>query len=167
MLPEHVRGQVLELYREVDEAVAAAGPVCVASGRCCRFKEYGHVLFLSNLEADVLLAEAPPSEPPATPDFCPFQKENLCTARRPRPLGCRIYYCDPSYQETSQRRVRTSFAASSTWLGTRSGMALRSASYLPGGKRRGPDLIPEIDLATSACAQAAGLGQFLQSGQVE
>ena len=103
MLPEHVRGQVLELYREVDEAVAAAGPVCVASGRCCRFKEYGHVLFLSNLEADVLLAEAPPSEPPATPDFCPFQKENLCTARRPRPLGCRIYYCDPSYQETSQR----------------------------------------------------------------
>jgi superfamily I DNA/RNA helicase len=29
-----------------------AGPVCVASGRCCRFKEYGHTLFLSNLEAE-------------------------------------------------------------------------------------------------------------------
>ncbi len=46
---------MLKLYAEVDREVAAAGPVCVASGKCCRFKEYGHVLFLSNLEADVLL----------------------------------------------------------------------------------------------------------------
>src|SRR5215210_3121849 len=99
---EGLRRQVLEVYQEVDRAVAAAGPVCVASGRCCRFKEYGHTLFLSNLEADVLLAAAPPYEAPVTADFCPFQKNNLCTAREPRPLGCRIYYCDPNYQETSQ-----------------------------------------------------------------
>lgn len=94
--------RVLELYREVDAEVKAAGPVCVASGRCCRFKEHGHTLFISNLEADVLLASAPPYEAPVTADFCPFQKENLCTAREPRPLGCRIYYCDPNYQETSK-----------------------------------------------------------------
>jgi hypothetical protein len=102
-MSESLRRQVLELYREVDRAVAAAGPVCVASGLCCRFKEYGHVLFLSNLEAEVLLAEAPPYELPVSPDFCPFQKDNLCTAREPRPLGCRIYYCDPNYQETGKR----------------------------------------------------------------
>jgi hypothetical protein len=95
--------QVHELYKEVDQAVAAAGPVCVASGRCCRFKEYGHVLFLSNLEAEVLLANAPPYEQPVSPDFCPFQKDNLCTAREPRPLGCRVYYCDPTYQETGNQ----------------------------------------------------------------
>jgi Fe-S-cluster containining protein len=93
--------QVLELYQQVDRDVAAAGPVCVASGRCCRFKEYGHVLFLSNLEAETLLAGAPSFERPVSPDFCPFQKGNLCTAREPRPLGCRIYYCDPHYQETA------------------------------------------------------------------
>jgi hypothetical protein len=98
-----IHEQVLALYNEVDRQVAAAGPVCVASGRCCRFKEYGHTLFLSNLEADVLLAAAPPYEQPVSPDFCPFQKDNLCTAREPRPLGCRIYYCDPAYQETSHR----------------------------------------------------------------
>ncbi|MGL4550328.1 MAG: hypothetical protein ACRC33_04010 [Gemmataceae bacterium] len=96
-----VRQAVLELYREVDAAVAAAGPVCVASGKCCRFKEYGHTLFLSQLEADVLLADAPPYDPAAvTADFCPFQKGTLCTAREPRPLGCRVYYCDPAYQQT-------------------------------------------------------------------
>jgi hypothetical protein len=100
---EQIRRQVLELYREVDAAVAAAGPVCVASGRCCRFKDYGHTLFLSNLEADVLLAGAPPYEQPVSGDFCPFQKDKLCTAREPRPLGCRVYFCDPAYQEAGQQ----------------------------------------------------------------
>jgi hypothetical protein len=95
---EKVRRQVLALYEEVDREVAAAGPVCVASGRCCRFKEYGHVLFVSNLEASVLLADAPAYATPVTAEFCPFQRENLCTARGPRPLGCRVYYCDPTYQ---------------------------------------------------------------------
>jgi hypothetical protein len=100
---EQLRRRVLELYEEVDRAVAAAGPVCVASGRCCRFKEFGHVLFVSNLEAQVLLARAPAYASPVSTDFCPFQKDNLCTAREPRPLACRVYYCDPSYQETGNR----------------------------------------------------------------
>jgi hypothetical protein len=107
-----LRRKVLELYREVDAEVAATGPRCIASGRCCRFKEHGHVLFLSNLEAEVLLASAPPYDrETVTPDFCPFQKDHLCTAREPRPLGCRIYYCDPNYQETAsgitERSLRT------------------------------------------------------------
>jgi hypothetical protein len=102
-MSEALRRHVLELYRDVDADVRAAGPVCVASGRCCRFKEYGHTLFVSNLEADVLLADAPSYEQPVSADFCPFQKENLCTAREPRPLGCRVYYCDPAYQETGNQ----------------------------------------------------------------
>lgn len=102
-MSDELRRQVLELYGEVDAAVAAAGPVCVTSGRCCRFKEYGHTLFVSSLEADVLLASAPPYDRPVSSDFCPFQKGNLCTAREPRPLGCRVYYCDPAYQETGSR----------------------------------------------------------------
>ncbi len=106
-MSEQLRRQVLELYQEVDREVAAAGPVCVASGRCCRFKEYGHVLYLTNLEAEVLLHDAPAYDRPVTADFCPFQKGNLCTAREPRPLACRVYYCDPSYQETGNRITET------------------------------------------------------------
>ena len=98
-----LRAGVLEIYRDVDREVAAAGPVCLASGRCCRFKEYGHTLFLSELEAEVLLESAPPYEAPVSADFCPFQKDNLCTARQERPLGCRIYFCDPTYQETAAK----------------------------------------------------------------
>ncbi len=95
--------EILEIYRQADAAVAAAGPVCRASGRCCRFTEYGHRMYLSNLEAAVLLAGAPPYQKPVSADFCPFQKDNLCTAREPRPLGCRIFFCDPSYQETGNQ----------------------------------------------------------------
>lgn len=103
MISDALRHEVLSVYEEVDRAVAAAGPVCVASGRCCRFKEYGHTLFVSNLEADVLLAAAPPYEQPVSPDFCPFQKDRLCTARDPRPLGCRIFHCDPAFEQRGNR----------------------------------------------------------------
>jgi Fe-S-cluster containining protein len=94
-----LRERVLAIYAEADATVAAAGPKCDASGRCCRFKEYGHTLFISNLEADVLIESSPPYSKPVSGDFCPFQEGNLCTARDPRPLGCRVYFCDPGYQE--------------------------------------------------------------------
>jgi hypothetical protein len=98
------------IYAAADAAVAAAGPRCDSSGRCCRFKEYGHTLFVSQIEADYLLAHAPPFSGPVSEATCPFQVENLCTAREPRPLGCRVYFCDPDYQETgvqiSERFVR-------------------------------------------------------------
>lgn len=106
MTPD-LRSRVLALYAEADAAVAAAGPRCDASGRCCRFTEYGHTLFVSHLEADVLLAAAPPYSKPVSADFCPFQVDNLCTAREPRPLGCRVYFCDPAYQETGNAIAET------------------------------------------------------------
>jgi hypothetical protein len=97
MSPE-VRRKVLEVYAEADAAVAAAGPRCDASGRCCRFTEYGHTLFISHFEAEILLDDAPPFAQPVSRDGCPFQIGGLCTARETRPLGCRIYFCDPAYE---------------------------------------------------------------------
>jgi hypothetical protein len=136
---DQLRRKVLDLYQEVDAAVAAAGPICVASGRCCRFKEYGHVLYLSNLEADVLLAGAPPYETPVTAEFCPFQKENLCTAREPRPLGCRVFFCDPAYQETGNQITET-YLARLKALATEHGVPWRYAplhEFLNNGPVRG------------------------------
>lgn len=98
-----LRRQVLAVYAEVDAAVAAAGPRCDASGRCCRFAEYGHTLFLSQFEADILLETAPAYVKPVSRDGCPFQVNNLCTARQERPLGCRIYFCDPKYEGVGER----------------------------------------------------------------
>src|SRR4030095_9485295 len=94
-----------------DAAVAAAGPRCDASGRCCRFTEYGHTLFISAFEAELLLTGAPLYEGPLSRDGCPYQVNGLCTAREHRPLGCRIYFCDPSFQDRMMEITEASLAA--------------------------------------------------------
>ncbi len=91
------------LYDRLDQEVARLGPVCQLSGRCCRFAEYGHTLFVSTVEIRYLVAGAPP---PARPldrgETCPWQDQRgHCTARDARPLGCRIFYCDPNYQDAA------------------------------------------------------------------
>ena len=96
---EVVRQEVLRVYTSADAAVRAAGPRCDASGRCCRFTEYGHTLFISAFEAEILLEHAPAYAQPASRDGCPFQVNGLCTARDARPLGCRIYFCEARYQD--------------------------------------------------------------------
>jgi hypothetical protein len=96
-MTDDVRRDVLAVFAAAAAAVRAAGPRCDASGRCCRFTEYGHTLFISAFEAEILLEGAPPYKGPVSRDTCPFQVNGLCTARDVRPLGCRIYFCDPAY----------------------------------------------------------------------
>ncbi len=91
------------LYDQLDAEVARLGPVCQLSGRCCRFREYGHTLFVSSIEIEFLLSGAPEAPRPLDRgETCPWQdSEGRCTAREARPLGCRVYYCDPSYQSAA------------------------------------------------------------------
>ncbi len=99
--PDLVRQPLRVLYGDLDAAVARFGPSCELSGRCCRFAEYEHTLFLSAPEMAILLADAPPpSRPLDDGATCPWQDlKGRCSAREARPLGCRVYYCDPSYQD--------------------------------------------------------------------
>ena len=97
---DRYRERLLSLYADLDETVASLSPVCLLSGRCCRFNEYGHALFLSAPEAALLFADAPaPSRPLDDGATCPWQDEaGRCSARDCRPIGCRVYFCDPSYE---------------------------------------------------------------------
>src|SRR5258706_4389081 len=45
-----VREAVSNLYSEVQREIDARRPLCVISGRCCRFEEYGHRLFVTTME---------------------------------------------------------------------------------------------------------------------
>lgn len=105
-----VSAQLPQLYVELDKEVAAAAPICELSGRCCRFRDYGHTLFLSRPEAELLLQQRFPEGAVIDDAGCPYQTGNLCTARENRPLGCRVYYCDPRYagvgEELSERYIR-------------------------------------------------------------
>jgi hypothetical protein len=96
--------ELVDLYSELDREVARLGPICELSGRCCRFQEYGHTLFVSAPEVWFLLGRAPrPQRPLDRGESCPWQDEKgRCTARNGRPLGCRVYFCDPTYQHVGQ-----------------------------------------------------------------
>lgn len=109
---ERLRARLRVLYTELDADVASHAPVCLLSGRCCRFSEYGHTLFLSEPEAALLLADAPPpSRPLDDGTNCPWQdQQGRCTAREARPLGCRVYFCEDRYQEHAH-------ALSETYIG--------------------------------------------------
>jgi hypothetical protein len=97
------RAPLRAVYAALDAEIGRLAPTCKLSGCCCRFEEYGHTLFLSAPEAALLLAEAPPpSRPLDDGSTCPWQDaRGRCTAREARPLGCRVYYCDPSYQASA------------------------------------------------------------------
>jgi len=106
------REPLLALYAELDAEIRRLGPKCDLSGRCCRFVEYGHTLFLSEPEAALLVSDAPP--PSRLVDdgaTCPWQDDRgHCTAREARPIGCRVYFCDPNY-ETNAPGLSEAFIA--------------------------------------------------------
>lgn len=122
--PWRWRDELRDLYARLDAAVAREGPVCQLSGRCCRFREYGHTLFLSAPEFAYLVGEAPePVRPLDGGESCPWQDaDGRCTAREARPLGCRVYHCDPAYQDAAPE-ISESFIARLKDLADRHGLA--------------------------------------------
>ncbi len=109
---------IAALYEGLDAAVRQRGPVCWASGRCCNFNSYGHLLYVTGLEIAWFLSKLPPDRHDwrgrlEVKGACPFQVNSLCTTHATRPLGCRIYFCQrgtESWQhevyEQFQQRLR-------------------------------------------------------------
>jgi Fe-S-cluster containining protein len=86
-----------ELYADVAAAVDTRRPRCEMSGRCCRFEEYDHRLYVTTLELAAFVAQLQQSPNPAWDGTgCPFQRSKLCGVHAIRPFGCRIYFCDPT-----------------------------------------------------------------------
>lgn len=84
-------------YAEVDRLVAAQSPVCLNKGECCRFAQFGHRLYVTALEVSYYLARMDEQTVPAvTEEVCPHAFDGNCHARDRRPLGCRVFYCDPA-----------------------------------------------------------------------
>lgn len=91
-----------ELFARVDHEIHRIGPQCELSGRCCRFKEYGHDLFITGLEHDYLIETSTAAVTSLKyGENCPWQSNSgMCTARDSRPLGCRVFFCDPAYADS-------------------------------------------------------------------
>jgi len=98
-----VDGALRAIYSGLASKVAARGPVCWASGRCCNFEKFGHRLYVTALETAWCVTQISRAEP-ATRSLlsrpieargsCPFHIDSLCHAHAMRPLGCRAFFCE-------------------------------------------------------------------------
>src|SRR5687768_5000187 len=97
-----VRDAVARVYADLQTEIDARRPICSASGRCCRFEEYGHRLYVTTLELAAFVNQLPvasgrsPEKPTslpllATASSCPFQVDGLCSVHAIRPFGCRMF----------------------------------------------------------------------------
>ncbi len=98
-----------QIYDRLAEEIAALGPVCELSGRCCRFESFDHRLYATGLEIAWLVdrLDEPGRDRLCDADLpnldgCPFQVEGRCSEHAHRPVGCRIFYCDPNAQAWQQ-----------------------------------------------------------------
>jgi hypothetical protein len=87
-----------EIYADLDRELSVLKPVCRTSGRCCRFKEFGHQLWTTSVELDYLVEQEGPPPPASAEDgTCPYLRQGFCSVRDHRMLGCRIFFCDAAY----------------------------------------------------------------------
>jgi Fe-S-cluster containining protein len=94
-----VHEAVGRLYADVQREIDARRPLCVVSGRCCRFEEFGHRLFVTTMELaafvhDLGAMKVAGEKPPWDGTGCPFQSGKLCGVHASRPFGCRMFFCD-------------------------------------------------------------------------
>jgi len=99
-----------EILRQADRAADDRHWTCRACGKCCRFEEFGHKLYVTAGELAYLIRQPPPeavlpqdasglrTKPAA---LCPYQDGDRCLARDSRALGCRLFFCDPATAEWS------------------------------------------------------------------
>jgi Fe-S-cluster containining protein len=84
-----------ELYDRIGAEIGRRRPVCAISGRCCRFEEWGHRLYVTTLELAAFSALGPTTAPAGWSGAgCPFQAGKLCGVHDRRPMGCRLFFCD-------------------------------------------------------------------------
>jgi Fe-S-cluster containining protein len=93
---------IVEVYNKLNIELASINPGCDACGTCCHFDLFDHELYASSIEINHIVnnINLPPFDP--NRNICPFLIENKCTIREYRTLGCRVFFCNSNYKDTSQ-----------------------------------------------------------------
>ena len=101
-----VRAEIRALYADLQLKIDQRQPLCVMSGRCCHFDEYGHRLYVTTAELGAFAAELADHKSvipqPAIAGGCAFQTGKICRVHTIRPMGCRIFFCDTTAAEWQQ-----------------------------------------------------------------
>jgi Fe-S-cluster containining protein len=96
---EDVRAAVADVYARLQGEIDARKPVCQTSGRCCRFDEFGHRLYVTTMELAAFVSQLDREAERSVTSDCPFQIAGLCSVHAIRPFGCRIFFCDSTAEQ--------------------------------------------------------------------
>jgi Fe-S-cluster containining protein len=99
-----IRAAVARVYADLQREIDARKPVCNASGRCCRFEEFGHRLYVTTIELAAFVAGLSDGPTHANPGGCPFQVDGLCSVHPIRPFSCRVFFCDSTSDEWQRQQ---------------------------------------------------------------
>lgn len=93
VLIEQVRDIYEKIQAAVDQSPDLAGK-CRACGKCCTFKSFDHLLYVTPPEIEYLaLHRGPAKIKPMTDGICPYNVQGKCTVYEYRFAGCRIFCC--------------------------------------------------------------------------
>ncbi len=96
---DKIRSDLTVLYRDLDEELRRyRHPECETCGQCCCFTEWGHELWVTQFELDLLISEHGLRRPTGE-GVCPYLSDGLCQARSGRALSCRIFTCKGDQSE--------------------------------------------------------------------
>jgi hypothetical protein len=99
-IPEQAFTELRALYAKLSTELEPFRRHCDARGLCCNFAKSGHMLYLNHLEAaEMARCSETPDQTLSAAGSCPYLRGKLCGAREHRALGCRLYFCDPTYEE--------------------------------------------------------------------
>lgn len=87
------------IYQLLEKELTQLNPGCNQCGTCCDFSTFDHVLYASSIEINYITQNVEVPDFNVADNVCPFLKDNQCSIRDFRTLGCRVFYCNPQYRE--------------------------------------------------------------------
>ena len=107
--------QVGKIYKQVQATVETlphlAGK-CKACGKCCNFKSFDHLLYVTPPEIEYLAHHIGAENiKPMKDSVCPYNEKGKCTVYNYRFSGCRIFCCngDKEFQSLLTESVLKKF----------------------------------------------------------
>lgn len=97
----NIYSELITIYQQLEKELTSLDPGCNRCGTCCDFTAFDHVLYASNIEVTYIKQHVKVPDFTISDNICPFLKNNQCSIRDYRTLGCRVFYCNPSYKELS------------------------------------------------------------------
>ena len=94
-ITDEVKIQIIQdidnLYERLTQELATLPSPCTSCGFCCHFDKAQHFLYVSTLEMVYLFDKYELPEVKVD-GVCPYLRNNMCSVRDRRMIGCRTYF---------------------------------------------------------------------------